>query len=381
MSLNSLPCYSVTELNSTIANLIDRGFSARFILDASIVKINTKKGHQWLTLSDGKSTISAVIWASVSNKINYKPVIDDGVLIVGKLNFWINRASLSVQVIDIKPTISTILRKFEIVRKKLEQEGLIDEARHRLLPRYPKAIGILTSAPSSALADIERTAKERWPLTKLVVIPIPVQGNVNSTLTNILKNLSRSYKDFDIEAIILARGGGSREDLAFFDDEELCRELALFPIPVVTGIGHEDDWTVADLVADFRAANPTAAVITLLPSRSEALNQLREYKKRLNDYSLWVIKKFRDQISDQKRILRKYNLSKFIQIKRVELISRQKLLQTFSPERLVARGRILIRSSSGKIVSKVKDVALHDRLTIYMMDGNIESSVDEIKSN
>ena len=165
MTLEALPNYSVRELNEAIGSLLARGFAPRFLLNASVSKSQLKKGHLWLTVTDGEASISAVVWASVLSKLAFKPQEGDGVIIVGKLNFWETRASLVVQVWDIRPSMSTVLRQFEVVKALFLKEGLIDAARKRVLPKYPRSIAIMTSVPSSALADMLRTAKERWPIT------------------------------------------------------------------------------------------------------------------------------------------------------------------------------------------------------------------------
>ena len=209
--------------------------------------------------------------------------------VVGKLNFWAARASLNVQVLDIRPSLSTVLRQFELVRRRLEEAGLLDITRRRPLPRQPRTLAVLTSVPSSALADMLRTASERWPMTRLLVVPIPVQGSVAARIRAVLGRLAEEASALGLDALVLARGGGSREDLAVFDDEDLCRDLAAFPVPVVTGLGHEDDLTVADLIADHRAATPTAAIVALLPDRHVALRELQQQRQRLRDLrSRWL---------------------------------------------------------------------------------------------
>ncbi len=289
MRIESIPSYSVKELNEAIGNLLSRGFAPNFLLNATVSKSQLKNGHLWLTLSDGKASITSVIWSSTLSKLNFRPVEQDGVEIIGKLNFWETRANLVVQVLNIKPSISTVLRKFEIVKGLLIKEGLISEDRRKRLPKYPKVIAILTSVPSSALADMLRTAKERWPLAKLLVFPTPMQGKVANKIQNILQKVVSVKDELGIEAIVLARGGGSREDLMVFDNESLCRDLANCYIPIVTGLGHEDDLTVADLVADHRSATPTAAIVDLLPSREVAKGHCLQIKQRLKDYSSWII--------------------------------------------------------------------------------------------
>ena len=122
---NGLPRYSVAQLNQAIGSLLERGFAPRFLIDATISRPQLKKGHLWLTLVDGEATISAVIWASQLAKLSHQPAEGDGVVVVGKLNFWAARATLSVQVLDLRPSLSTVLRQFERVRRVLEPEGLL----------------------------------------------------------------------------------------------------------------------------------------------------------------------------------------------------------------------------------------------------------------
>ena len=379
MSDNSLPRYSVSDLNSAIGILLNRGFAPKFVVHASISKSQNKKGHEWLTLSDGNSFISAVIWSSTLEKLKYHPSLDDGVLIIGKLNFWAARASLCIQVLDIRPTISTVMRKFELVKIKLEKEGLMDSIRKRELPLYPKSIGVLTSDPSSALADIQKTAQDRWPLTRLVVIPIPVQGEVHNHIQSILTRLANSYQRFDIEAIILARGGGSREDLIVFDNEELCRYLSTFPVPVVTGLGHEDDLTVADLVADYRASTPTAAVIALLPSREDALAKILDIKKQINNFCVWSLSRHRQSLVERKYLLKQKSIFNHVQSIRLKLEHRGQLLKAFSPSRILAKGYAILKNTNGEMITSVKSLSKNDKLTINFSDGQIESTVNSIK--
>ena len=281
MTADAPPTYSVRELNTAIGSLLERGFAPRFLVQATASRPQVKKGHLWLTLTDGEASITAVAWASKLQQLNYVPADGEGVTVVGKLNFWGARASLAVQVLDMRPSLNTVLRRFEAVRALLEAEGIIDPLRRRQLPSTPQRVAVLTSVPSSALADMLRTARERWPLSELLVVPIPVQGDVADRICTVLQQLRETPQHLQPDALVLARGGGSREDLMVFDDEQLCRVLAAFPVPVITGIGHEDDLTVADLVADHRAATPTAAIVSLLPSRESALLQLQERHRRL----------------------------------------------------------------------------------------------------
>ncbi len=379
LNVESLPSYSVQELNEAIGTLLERGFAPRFLLHASVSKRQVKKGHLWLTLTDGKSSIPAVIWASKLKQIKFQPNQDDGVLVVGKLNFWATRASLSIQVLDIRPSISTVMRKFEVVRALMLQEGLIDSERKRALPPSPAAIAILTSVPSSALADILRTAKERWPLTRLLVVPIPVQGDVAKQIQSVLSNLMACFKQLSIEAIVLARGGGSREDLMVFDNEKLCRDLAHFPVPVVTGLGHEDDLTVADLVADYRASTPTAAIVALLPSRQEALAKCNLMRQRLEEHCAWRVRKKRQALLERHDLLKMQMPHLVLKRHEEKLLHQDQLLKALSPDRWLFRGFSIVSDERGNIIKSVQETSQMERLIIRLKDGQIISIVDKIK--
>ncbi|MFL0773817.1 MAG: exodeoxyribonuclease VII large subunit, partial [Prochlorococcus sp.] len=205
MNAESLPQFTVRDLNATIGNLLERGFAPRFLVQASVSKPQLKKGHLWMTLTDGEVSITAVAWASTLRQLSYRPDDGDGVTIVGKLNFWAARANLAVQVLDMRPSLTTVLRQFESVRALLERDGVIDEHRKRPLPAYPGCIGILTSVPSSALADMLRTARERWPTTRLLIIPIPVQGAVAARIQEVLSRLADLHQELNLDAIVVAR--------------------------------------------------------------------------------------------------------------------------------------------------------------------------------
>ncbi len=381
MNSDTLPTFSVGELNKAIGNLLSRGFAPRFLLHASVLKAQLKNGHMWLTLTDGKASITAVIWASSFSKLTFSPKEEDGVEIVGKLNFWENRASLVVQVIDIRPTLSTVLRQFEVVRSLLSSEGLIDERRHRELPAFPSAIAICTSVPSSAYADMLRMAKERWPIAKLFVFPIPVQGKVLTKIQSVLTQLSNTYIDLGIEALVLARGGGSREDLMIFDQEDLCRQLANFPIPVITGIGHEDDLTVADLVADHRSATPTASIVDLLPSKEMELNNCMQKKERIQDYFNWMIKKKHQEILERRKILETNLPLLIIKNKRQLLANRTNILNALSPQSLLSRGYCLVHDhAENKLLKSIKDIHPGNSLLIEFSDGFVKSLAQSASS-
>ncbi|AKN61279.1 exodeoxyribonuclease VII [Synechococcus sp. WH 8020] len=381
MSAESLPTYSVRELNNAIGALLDRGFAPRFVIQATASRPQVKKGHLWLTLTDGEASITAVAWASKLKQLDFVPADGDGVTVIGKLNFWSARASLAVQVLDMRPSLTTVLRRFETVKAQLLEEGVIDPSRRRRLPVYPKRLAVLTSVPSSALADMLRTAEERWPLSELLVVPIPVQGEVSPIICGVLSRLAKQHHQLGLDAIVIARGGGSREDLMVFDDAEVCRTLATFPVPVVTGLGHEDDLTVADLVADHRAATPTAAMVTLMPSRESAQQTIMQRRSRLSEYKRWRLEQANSRLRDRHLLLHALRPAVTLQRRRNQWQQRQQLLRALSPQRWLNRGFAMLNTTNGQPLQSIDDININEQLQILLKDGVIQAVAKTIQAN
>ncbi len=381
MSAESIPSYSVRELNNAIGILLERGFAPRFVIQATASRPQVKKGHLWLTLSDGEASITAVAWASKLKQLDFVPADGDGVTVIGKLNFWSARASLAVQVLDIRPSLTTVLRRFETVKAQLLEEGIIDPSRRRTLPPYPKRIAVLTSVPSSALADMLRTAEERWPLSELVVVPIPVQGDVAPIICGVLSRLAQQHQQLGLDAIVIARGGGSREDLMVFDDADVCRNLATFPLPVVTGIGHEDDLTVADLVADHRTATPTAAMVTLMPSKESARQTIIQRRNRLSESKRWRLEQASARLKDRQLLLQALRPAVGVQRRRDQWQQRQQLLCALSPQRWLNRGFAMLNTTKGHPLQSVYDISPNEQVQIRLKDGVIQAVAKTIQAD
>ena len=380
MIANAIPSYSVKELNSAVGSLLDRGFAPRFLVQGSASRPQVKKGHLWMNLTDGEATITVVCWASRLSQLDYVPADGDGITVVGKLNFWAARASLAVQAIDIRPSLSTVERRFEAVKALLASEGLIAPAARRHLPLVPTRIALLTSVPSSALADMLRTARERWPLAELLVVPIPVQGSVAPQICAALEQLNQAQAQLKLDALVLARGGGSREDLMVFDDEQVCRAIAAFCCPVVTGLGHEDDLTVADLVADHRAATPTAAIVSLFPSRDSALQTVRQQRLLLVQQQQWRFKRERERLQQRHQLLQSVQPQTVLQRSRLQLHQRQQLLKALSPDRWLSRGFAKVMQLNGTVLESVNEAKPNDDLVIQLRDGQIGVTVQSVQA-
>lgn len=366
-----LPRFSISELNAAIGVLLERGFVPRFLLEARVVKPQLRKGHLWLTLSDGDASIGAVVWSSTLAKLSLVPEDGDGVLVVGKLNFWPARATLSVQVLDLRPSLSTVLRRFEQVRDRLEAEGLLHPSRRRPLPQLPRRIALLTASPSSALADLLRTAGNRWPACDLLVLPIPVQGPVEQDLCALLERCRDRWLSWSVDVVVLARGGGNREDLALFDGEDLARELARLPVPLVTGIGHEDDLTVADLVADLRAATPTAAVVAVLPDRLDLARSLEQLRQQRRLQLAQLLQRRLQQLARVDRSRLQQCIRRQIERPMLQLQGQGRLLAALEPTRQLQRGYAVLRRNDGSLVRSGEGIPVGEQLRAQLATGTL----------
>ncbi|MCP9772712.1 exodeoxyribonuclease VII large subunit [Synechococcus sp. Tobar12-5m-g] len=376
-----LPLYSVAELTTAIGKLLERGFAPRFLLAATVSRPQLKKGHLWMTLTDGDASISAVAWATQLPKLSFRPSEGDGVTVVGKLNFWPSRASLCVQVLDIRPSLSSVLRRFERVRQLLEPTGLFAPGRKRRLPEQPATIALLTSVPSSALADMLRTAAERWPATRIILLPIPVQGPVEAEICRAIRAIGARAEALGVEALVLARGGGSREDLSVFDGEDLALALADCPIPVVTGLGHEDDTTVADLVADYRAATPTAALVALLPDRHSTRQELQAIRQQLSRQLSWRLRLEQERADAHRQRLRQCQPGLLLQRQQRHLRQMRQALEALSPQHLLKRGFCLVRGDCGQVVRSVHQIEAGSLVELHWADGKAKARITGLQDD
>jgi exodeoxyribonuclease VII large subunit len=266
------------------------------------------------------------------------------------------------------------------VKERLAPEGLFDLERKRPLPSWPECIALLTSVPSSALADMLRTARERWPATRLLVVPIPVQGAVEDRIRAAVEDLGERVERFGVEALVLARGGGSREDLTVFDGEALARSLAAAPVPVVCGLGHEDDTTIADLVADYRAATPTAALVALLPDHAGARDTLLQRRRHLSEVAMLRLRNWRAELQRQRTQLQELHPRLQLSRLRRELSQQVRVLRALSPSHLLERGFSLLRDRRGRLVRSIHQLHAGDGIAVQVHDGIVRARVDELEA-
>ena len=299
--------FTVEELQNVLRNLIINEFSYPITIKGEVANTRiSPAGHQFFTLRDSNesnhNSINCVLFNGQSNK-NIKNYDLSEVLITGNVDMYKANGNCQIKVIDINEYGEGALRKtIEKTRFKLEKEGLFDNKTP--IPLYPKTIGIVTSPDSHALHDACSKLNERYPIADVVIYPTLVQG-AQATF-NIINQLERCNTDKYVDVILLIRGGGSLEDLMVFNDEKLARMINKSLIPVITGIGHQPDKTIADYVADKAMETPTAAAVHATPDQYEILLRIDNARQQMKNSLNFIINGKNEKMSDLKRGMKEY---------------------------------------------------------------------------
>ena len=355
---------TVAELTRAIRGTLETKFGAVWVQGEISNYKSHPSGHQYFTLKDQRAQISCVIFRNTLPPD--APLLSEGaqVQIYGQISVFEARGQyqLSVQIVQSRG-LGLLLAKFEALKRKLESEGLFDPARKRALPRYPRRLGIVTSASGAAIRDMLNVLQRRAPALKILISPVRVQGTGAATeIAVALRELARPNESWEaLDLIVLTRGGGSIEDLWEFNEEIVARAIFDSPIPVVSAVGHEVDFTIADFVADLRAPTPSAAAELIVPDATDLLRRIGElsfslernlrnflthHQTRLRFLSERALARElgnRVRQSQQKLDLAKEavsrNLNAFIQKSRATLAAQMNAILSHSPVRELAARR------------------------------------------
>ncbi len=272
---------SVSQLTKYIKYKIDNDINLNEVFlkgEISNFKAHSR-GHYYFTLKDESSRINAIMFASSTKKIKFLPQDGMKVLVTGKISVFEANGGYQIYVNDmLEDGIGNLYIAFEQLKNKLELEGLFNKNNKKNIPRIPKRIGVITAPTGAAIKDIISTIKRRWPITEIYLFPSLVQGE--NAKEDIVKQIERT-EAFDLDTLIVGRGGGSIEDLWPFNEEIVARAIFSSTIPIISAVGHEIDFTIADFVADLRAPTPTGAAEMAVPQLSDICSYLNQLKIRL----------------------------------------------------------------------------------------------------
>jgi exodeoxyribonuclease VII large subunit len=274
---------TVSELNTKIKKLLEENFRfINIIGEISNFKIHSQSGHFYFTLKDQDSQIQAVMWKTRNQSLFFTPSDGMQVVVKGRVTVFNARGTYQIEVWEMRVQGAGELQlKFEKLKQKLFEEGLFDEAHKKPIPQYPEQVAIITSPTGAALQDFINIVKRRYPILKLYLFPVNVQGiTASGFMIQAIKEIEKISKKDTIGAIdvmVIARGGGSLEDLFPFNDEKLARTIYSCKIPVVSAVGHEIDFTICDFVADLRAPTPSTAAELITPNINDLIVNLAKY--------------------------------------------------------------------------------------------------------
>lgn len=394
---------TVTEVANQISDVITESMPPVWIEGEVSNYYKSRAGHIYLSLKDENALINATIWSYLAGTIQFP--IKDGmcVIIYGDIVTYKLRSQYQVKVRSISVSgLGDLHAAFEKLKNKLVAEGLFDSELKKPIPKFPKRIGVITSPTSAAVRDIIQVSGRRNPNVQLIVYPAVVQGDqAAETIINGIRYFNQDA--YNIDMIIVSRGGGSLEDLWAFNEEPVIRAIFESNLPIVTGIGHEIDFTLSDFAADYRAPTPSAAAEESIPDINEINRHINYCEKRLLDTMGFRVSNLKAKLTNlekqigllnplntlenqkqhidglEKRIIFTIN-NKFKQyLNKVNYLS--STLKSLNPTEILERGYSIVMDKSNKIVNSVTKLKENDLLKVRVSDGIIGTQVKSIENN
>ena len=394
--------YSVTQINTYIQSMMD---SDRLLSGLCIRgEISNYKvypsGHHYFSLKDATGALRCVMFKSSAIRLRFRPENGMKVLALGKISVFPRDGAYQLYCTNLTPDgVGDLHVAFEQLKAKLQAEGLFDPSHKKPLPRYPGTIAIITSSAGAAVHDMLRILRKRYPLTKVLLLPVRVQGE--GAAEEISAAIAWCDREQAADLIITGRGGGSMEDLWAFNEEIVARAIYRCRIPVISAVGHEPDVTIADYVADLRAATPSNAAELAVPDQNEVYGRLLSLEKRLEGEMGHRLAQYRRRLDrlaksramtqpgayfQTKRLLLDYQSRRLNQaLERTVAQNRERLaglaaaLDAMSPMKVLGRGYAIARDGEGRVLSSVKQTGAGEKLTLRLADGSLRCHVDQVQ--
>ena len=393
---------TISEINRIIKFTIDSNEILRCVYlkgEISNLKYHTR-GHLYFSLKDESSKINAVMFNYNNTNLNFEPKDGDAVLVKGKISVYEASGSYQIYVDSMElDGVGNLYQLFEELKKKLSKEGLFDENHKQKINRLPEKIGVITASTGAAIRDIISTINKRYPLVEIYVFPTLVQGS--DAAPNIVKMIKLA-NTFPLDTIILGRGGGSIEDLWAFNEEIVARAIFESKIPIISGVGHEIDFTISDFVSDLRAPTPTGAAILATRDKEEIISYLETCKNRINnalsnklENSYEILKKYKSNyilnnpnrlydIEEQKLDILYDKLNNSIKLnidnlyKKIETYKIK--LDLLNPINVLNKGYSIVYKDN-KIIKDINSLKEKDDISIMVKNGKINALVKGVENN
>ncbi len=397
--------FTVSELNRYVRSVLesDPNLTSLFVSgEISDFTNHYRSGHLYFSLGDGQAKIKCVMFKSAAAWLKFRP--EDGMRVIcrGRASVYERDGSYQFYCEDMQPDgVGALAVAFEQLKAKLEREGLFDSARKRPLPAIPSRVGVVTSDTGAAIRDIFSVSERRFPAAEIVLCPALVQGA--DAPASLITALRAIYKA-DVDVIIIGRGGGSAEDLSVFNDEALARTVASSPVPVVSAVGHETDFTICDFAADLRAPTPSAAAELVFPDSLKLKGRIGDLRRRMRLSAERLISdkrlaldgcrnsevlrdparyfELKKQQTDTLTQRLKTAYSELVRAAQTDFKSALIKLNALSPLGVILRGYAVVKHN-GNIVTSASSVEKGDKLDVTVGDGTINCTVDsaEVRSN
>ena len=387
---------TIKDVNNIVKRVIDNNYElANIYLKGEISNFkNHTRGHLYFSLKDESSRINAVMFSFNASKLNFMPKDGDSVLVRGRVSVYEATGSYQVYVEEMSlDGTGNLYVLFEELKRKLDKEGLFRSEHKKHIKKIPSKIGVVTAPTGAAIKDIISTINKRFPLVTIYLFPSLVQGNLAKDNIVRMIELANTY---DIDTLIVGRGGGSIEDLWAFNEEVVARSIYNSRVPIISGVGHEIDYTISDFAADLRAPTPTGAATMAVPDRGEILRYLDTCRGRLKKALL-------NKIDNYSEILKKYKSNYLLNNpKRMYEVKEQKLdtlydklniditniinmnihkldtikikVDLLNPNNILDKGYSIIYKN-GKVIKDINSIKVNDEINIKVKGGNIDSVV------
>ena len=398
---NSKMILSVTQINEYIRALLAQDDVLSMIMVRGEISNLTfhRSGHIYFTLKDENSVLKAVMFRSSAQRVKFALQEGMNVIVSGRISVYPQSGQYQLYAEDIQPDgIGALYIAYEQIKERLAKEGLFDIARKKPIPKYPNAVGIITSPTGAAIHDMINVISRRFPMTKIILYPALVQGdNAYRSLINGLKYFNNEQS---VDVIIIGRGGGSMEDLWAFNNADLAYAIADSKIPTISAVGHESDFTICDFVADLRAPTPSAAAELAVPDSITVKNLLRSYISSAEKSIISDIQKYRNLVrlisssrvlTSKEELLNEYRMKLDLLCDKLDiginnLINNRKFefdiltakLNAISPLNTLKRGYTIALDEEGKAISSVDNINIKQNIYISIADGSITATVNEI---
>lgn len=389
---------SVSQINFYIKSIIENDGSLQFVLvtgEISNLTVHQRSGHIYLSLKDSNSVISAVMFAGNARRLKFR--LENGMKVIcrGRISVYEPSGRYQLYIEDMQPDgVGALTLAFEQLKKSLAQKGLFDNAHKKPLPKFPKTIGVITSPTGAAVQDITNIIRRRFPSADIVLAPVLVQGE--SAPEQLVRAVNKFSASKIADVVIIGRGGGSAEDLWAFNDEQLAYAVYNCETPIISGVGHETDFTICDFVADVRASTPSAAAELAVPDRQELMSYYFKQKQYISAMLDRKIKTAQLRLENQQRRMsasspklkaeqlekqlsaKSEKLTRFINIyisdKENKLIAAKGKLDGLNPLNVLNRG-YAIAEKDEKIITSSKQLKDGDDFTVILSEGKINAKV------